>query len=503
MMKKIALLLAVVMLLSIPTVGFADEGVTEEATEVTVENEAATENETAEETDLPEAGITPDSWLYGLDKFMKELRLLITFDAAEKAGLLDEISGERLAEAREMVEANKMKYGVIAMKAYKAALEKTVAALEDAILSEKDLGSVLEQLTRNQVEKEKLAAIILEEIPEELRDEIEKELQDTEDDLEVTIDVTDYDDSDEEDTDEIDADTDTEDADETSTDDESTEENETTEEHSENTDEEADENEEEQVDEDEAKEDEEEQAGEEEAKEEDDENQAPVLPLKKLITVEILKEAIGEDAAQMYAKGELNLCQIMTIYSLAEQTEKTFDEVLDVFLENGKGIGVTAKALELHPKQALKGIKEVFKHAKKQIKKEFAEAKKDLRAWDVSKKPDKAENTEQERTETEIQAPVGDEAKDDNSKTVDKTAVQQKKEVKKLNINNSKKEKTAGSWKSHPKKDKSPSEDDDDANQGGNRKSHKNQKDKKEKQKANQSHNRSDRAKERSNKKQK
>ena len=42
---------------------------------------------------MPQAGITPDSWLYGLDNFLKELRLLVTFDAAAKAGLLDDISG--------------------------------------------------------------------------------------------------------------------------------------------------------------------------------------------------------------------------------------------------------------------------------------------------------------------------------------------------------------------------------------------------------------------------
>ena len=102
------------------------------------------------------------------------------------------------------------------------------------------------------------------------------------------------------------------------------------------------------------------------------------LPLKKVITAEIFEKEIAEEAAKLYALGQLNVRQILSIYSLAEQTEKSFAEVLEVFLQNGKGIGATAKALGLAPKNALKGIKGVYKDIKNQIKDGFKAAKKGL-----------------------------------------------------------------------------------------------------------------------------
>ena len=54
----------------------------------------------AEETELADAGITPNSPVYGLDRAMERIQLAITFGEAEKAKLKFKFAEERLAEAR-------------------------------------------------------------------------------------------------------------------------------------------------------------------------------------------------------------------------------------------------------------------------------------------------------------------------------------------------------------------------------------------------------------------
>jgi hypothetical protein len=54
------------------------------------------------------AGITPDSWLYGLDVAIDQISLLLTFDNGAKARKGLEIARERLLEVKEMVEENKL-----------------------------------------------------------------------------------------------------------------------------------------------------------------------------------------------------------------------------------------------------------------------------------------------------------------------------------------------------------------------------------------------------------
>ena len=54
------------------------------------------------------AGITPDSFLWGLDKALDNLNLLLTFNPAEKARKGIEIARERLEEVKVMAEKNKI-----------------------------------------------------------------------------------------------------------------------------------------------------------------------------------------------------------------------------------------------------------------------------------------------------------------------------------------------------------------------------------------------------------
>lgn len=362
MKKRIALLLVAVMLFSLPVTSLAAEP--------------------TEDINVSRAGITPDSWLYGLDNFMKELHILVTFNVADKAGLLDDISGERLAEAIKMVEEEKSEYALKAMKAYKCALEDMVEVLDKAILDEKDLVSVIDKINGNRLSREKLVAMILESMPDGIREEIEKSLSATKDELEVTIEVTDLED-----------DEDLHDSDDSEADEGEKSENEAEDESEKDV---------------EFTEDIDEDANEEEVDEDTDSEEREVaLPLKKVVTAKILEESLGLDTAQKFVIGELNLRQILAVSSLAEQTEKSFDEVLTIFLEHEKGIGATAKALQLHPKDALKGIKKVFKGTKSQIKADFKQAKQEIKAGIVEEIPE--ENLEDD----EAAKATGEDTKDD------------------------------------------------------------------------------------------
>lgn len=97
--------------------------------------------------------------------------------------------------------------------------------------------------------------------------------------------------------------------------------------------------------------------------------------VKQEITNKIIEEKI-QDAALIAKINEagLNTRQVIAIMSLAEQAEKPLAEVIDLFLENEKGIGSTAKELGLTTKDALKGINGSFKETKATIKTAFKEA---------------------------------------------------------------------------------------------------------------------------------
>jgi hypothetical protein len=113
----------------------------------------------AHEEKIVDPGVTPDSFLWGLDKALDNLNLLLTFDEGEKAKKGIEIARERLLEVREMVEENK---------------------LEAAEKAKEEHGNLLNKVKESIKELEEDNST--EEIKEEL--EIEKELEEHEDDVE-------------------------------------------------------------------------------------------------------------------------------------------------------------------------------------------------------------------------------------------------------------------------------------------------------------------------------
>ncbi len=396
MKRKIAVLLVLAILLTVlPTVGFA-----------------------AEESggnDTIETGITPDSWLYGFDQFLKEMQLFFTFNTVAKAGLLHDISEERLAEAREMIEQNKERYGTVALQAYKAALERAVQVLEKAIVDGKDISEVAEEYGSTLTDRWAIIKWVLERIPEEDREKLNVPLQELLEDLSVTIEVVDIDDEETDETGDNGEGTTDPDEEPAGGDETGSGDDETTNEGEDPTGDEETPGEGENTGEDPA-------GGDETGSEDEipDEGYISICSLKKLVTAEILEETIGEKAAKLYIDGVLNSRQILAVYAMALQTEKSFDEVLEVFLAN-KGLGCTAKALGLKPKDALKGVKAVFKAVKAEIKEEFKAkfTKKDFEADPGTTDGEQADQPGETGGDQTSQDPVDDPGDQDAGKDKD------------------------------------------------------------------------------------
>ena len=252
----------------------------------------------------------------------------------------------------------------MALLAYKAALERAVQVLEKAIVDGKDISEAALQFGSSLTDRWAIIKWVLERIPEEDREKLNVPLQDLLEDLSVTIEVGVVDEEEvEAGGDEAVGGDETGSGDEAKGEDEGNNEGEP------------------------AGEDQTPGEGEnslddgtidrDETNTEDeipDEDYISICSLKKLVTAKILAETVGEKAALLYTDGVFNSRQILAIYAMALQTEKTFDEVLEVFRTH-KGLGSTAKALGLMPRDALKGVKAVFKAIKAEIKEEFKAAR--------------------------------------------------------------------------------------------------------------------------------
>ena len=76
-------------------------------------------------------GITPDSFLWGLDKALDQLVLLLTFDEGEKAKKGLEIARERLLEVKLMIEENKLEAAVKAKDEHGKTLIKVKQSIKE------------------------------------------------------------------------------------------------------------------------------------------------------------------------------------------------------------------------------------------------------------------------------------------------------------------------------------------------------------------------------------
>ena len=92
--------------------------------------------------ELLPAGITPDSWLYGLKKFSENIDLFFTFDDLAKAEKLAYYAELRLAEVKELAENGKTEFVNDLVKEYKLNLENSNELVETAQQSGKNVTKV-------------------------------------------------------------------------------------------------------------------------------------------------------------------------------------------------------------------------------------------------------------------------------------------------------------------------------------------------------------------------
>ena len=107
-------------------------------------------------------GVTPDSFLWGLDKALDQLTLLLTFDKGEKAKKGIEIARERLLEVKSMVEENKLESAIKAKDEYGKTLVKVKQSVKE--IEEDDSAEEIKKVI-----------------------EIEKELEDHDEEVEQTF----------------------------------------------------------------------------------------------------------------------------------------------------------------------------------------------------------------------------------------------------------------------------------------------------------------------------
>jgi len=134
MKKAISLLVAMLMLLSLVAGAFAAEDVTSDTEVQDTETVSQDDLETVE-VNGEEAGVTPDSLLWGLERAIERVSLALTFNKAKKVNKRLTYAKERLLEVKEMTEKGKPE------EAGKAAQ----AHAEDMQEAEKELAEVVEE----------------------------------------------------------------------------------------------------------------------------------------------------------------------------------------------------------------------------------------------------------------------------------------------------------------------------------------------------------------------
>ena len=102
------------------------------------------------QADTVPAGTTPDSFLYGLDVALDQIKLLLTFDNAEQARVGLSIARERLSEVREMALQNKVE----AMKRGQAEHRNSLAAVRASVSDLSRINSTQEITEEIEIEKE-------------------------------------------------------------------------------------------------------------------------------------------------------------------------------------------------------------------------------------------------------------------------------------------------------------------------------------------------------------
>jgi len=131
----------------------------------------------AQEQELVEAGTTPNSVLYGLDKAFEAIILALTFDHVKKAELHLEYAEERLSEAKKMIEKNKIKYVEKLMAEREKEINKTNEEINKVKSEGKDTTEISEKVQEATSRHIAVLTALLGKVPESAKDSIQHAIE--------------------------------------------------------------------------------------------------------------------------------------------------------------------------------------------------------------------------------------------------------------------------------------------------------------------------------------
>ncbi|HHV71656.1 MAG TPA: hypothetical protein GXX38_03460 [Clostridia bacterium] len=179
--KGIIYFVTVVFILNTLVVGpaFADSLQTT-GSELTVTTETEEVQNGAAEADTKVKGISPDSPLYFLDKFLERLQLLAAFSQEAKAKLEAKLAEERLSEAEQLVLKNKIEKLERVIEDYSRHIEKAQDRLTKILEENKDWKDgegTGQQIKKISTEKLEALAELLAKLPQPCRDKLLKKME--------------------------------------------------------------------------------------------------------------------------------------------------------------------------------------------------------------------------------------------------------------------------------------------------------------------------------------
>lgn len=129
------------------------------------------------EAELSDAGTTPDSALYGLDKAFERISLAMTFDKAAKAEKRLKIASERIAELKAMTEKGKPEFNEKLMEESEKEMDDAVKDVEEAEAKGKDMSAVKAHVTEMQSKHIAVLQRVLEKAPESAKAALQRVIE--------------------------------------------------------------------------------------------------------------------------------------------------------------------------------------------------------------------------------------------------------------------------------------------------------------------------------------
>jgi len=123
----------------------------------------------AQETEIPDPGLTPDSFFYFLERISEGIGTFFTFGDVAKAERYAELAAERVAEAKAVIEKGKPEAAEKALAIYQDQLEKSLAKVDQAQAKGKSVSEVAEVVAQATAKHLTVLEEVLEKIPEQAK----------------------------------------------------------------------------------------------------------------------------------------------------------------------------------------------------------------------------------------------------------------------------------------------------------------------------------------------